>query len=292
MSRRAACASFVVAGLLGLPSAARADGLNIEKMRLDPDKDGFSTSIQLSLAFNEGNVNLLDFGASGNGAYRKGRHLVFAIGSSRFASRTRNSEGEGLADLRSEDARFTDKHQIHFRYNFRVFDWLRAEAFTQVESNEFQLIQLRSKTGVGPRFTPFQNPVFATHLGLLYMLDAEFLDLESFLSAPDPNRAESVVHRASAYLTLAYDGDRFAAQTTTYVQPRFDRFRDVRVLHETEFEVKILDHLSYKVLLGADFDREPPTFCADPEPTGCPASEVVRIRQRDLTLRNALSFAF
>jgi hypothetical protein len=66
--------------------------------------------------------------------------------------------------------------------------------------------------------------------------------------------------RWSTYLTarLALVGGKLLAQNTTYAQPRFDRFDDVRVLNETELMVRVADAFLVGVTASVLHDTQPP----------------------------------
>ncbi len=272
---------------------ASAGGLNIERERLDPDEDGIAGGFDLSFGLSQGNVNLLDIGASGNVAFRRDRHLVFVIGDSRFAARTKRIDGGTFAGLANADSRFFNRHQGHLRYNYRILDWLRAEAFTQAETNEFLVVKARGLLGTGPRFTPYANEEFGFHLGTAYMAEYEQFD-KSRLVDPGPDRSISIVHRMSAYLTLAFSRERISMQTTTYVQPRFDLWRDLRVLNENEIEVKVTEVLGLKLMTSLRYDSLPPTVCGSPLSAGIPCvdEEVRKLRPVDITVKNAIAVSF
>lgn len=79
------------------------------------------------------------------------------------------------------------------------------------------------------------------------------------LAEGDDERALTLSHRWSHYLTFSVSlDDRMSAGTTTYAQPRFDRFSDHRILNETYFEAGITDVISAKISTWMRFDSEPP----------------------------------
>jgi len=276
-----------------LPRPALASGLNIEKLRLGPREDGVSASVDLSFAYGQGNINLIDLGTDGSFAYRKQRHLVFLLGASNFSTRTKNEDGQGVAQLVDKDSIFIDKHYAHLRYNYRLEPWVTMEVFTQVQADEFLLVQVRTKHGVGPRFTPYENDQFGVRVGVQYMFDHEQLDEGRLLVAPRGS-ALSFAHRNSSYFTMSLEVDRFAAQTTTYVQPRLDDPRDVQLLHETEFSIDITKYFALKLGMNLRWDSRPPVYCADRlgAAGACPSAKVVRVQNYDLAFRNSFSFSF
>lgn len=289
---RALTAGLLLAAALS-PARALASGLNIEKLRIGPPKDGVSANVDLSLAYGQGNVNTFDFGTDGSVAFRHHRHLVFLLGSSEFSTRARNEDGEGVGQLLDKSNIFIDRHFAHLRYNYQIFEWLNAEVFTQLQSNEFLLVQIRTKHGAGPRFTAFSNKDFGVHFGVAYMFDHEQLDEDRLLVAPR-GQALSFAHRMSSYATLSLDIDRFAAQTTTYAQPRWDNWSDVQLLHETQFSVDVTEHFALKFNVNLRWDSVPPTYCAEEfdQPSDCVLDDVVKVKNYDLSFGNSFSFSF
>lgn len=294
-SRRCTRALGLTLGLavVGFVPSAHAGGLNIERMRLDPDEDGVSGGFDVSFGLAQGNVNLLDLGASGNVAFRRDRHLVFVLGDSRLAARTRRIDGGTFAGLADAENRFFNKHQGHLRYNYRILDWLRAEAFTQAETNEFLIVEARGLLGGGPRLTPFANEEFGVHWGAAYMAEYEQFD-KTRLVEPGPEQSITVVHRLSTYLTLAFSRERVSMQSTTYVQPRFDLWRDLRILNENEIEVKITEVLGLKLMTSLRYDSIPPVVCGSPLSAGMPCAddEVRELRSVDIAVKNAIAVSF
>lgn len=286
-------ASLAFAGTALVATSAMASGLNIEKLRIGRPEDGIHANVDASFAYGQGNVTLIDLGTDGSFAYRKDRHLVFLLGASNFSTRARNEDGDGVGQIIDADNVFVDRHYAHLRYNYRFLRWVTLEVFTQLQTDEFLLVQVRTKHGAGPRFTPYQNSAFGIHLGVQYMFDHEQLDPDRLLVAPRGS-ARSFAHRNSSYFTMSLDVDRFTAQTTTYVQPRLDGPRDVQILHEAEFSIDITKYFAFKLGMNLRWDSRPPIYCAERlGPDGaCPAGDIVNVRHYDLAFRNSLSFSF
>lgn len=273
------------------PRIAAATGLNTERLRVEPDEQGLSGDLQLGVNFSAGNVNRLDLRTSAALGFRRGQHLVFLIGNSSYSTRTRAIEGESLAQLLDDDSRFINRADLHLRYNYDILPWLTAELFGQVERNEFLLVESRVLFGVGPRFVPVKNDEFTMAIGTDYMLEYEALESERVVR---PLPAQTLVHRWSSYLTFSYDvSERLTMRSTTYLQPRFDLLRDLRLLTEGMLEVVLLEPVTLRLFLRLRWDSDPSEYCRSAVPAaGCPMANQVRLREVDLTVENAIAVSF
>lgn len=289
--RTLVCLALVLACLLLGSAEAHATGLNVEQIRIRPDDDGLHGSVQLGIDFQAGNTNRLDISASAALGYRRGRHVAFLVGNSKYSTRTRPLDGEDLSTLLAAESRFVNKANVHLRYNYEVREWLVPEVFGQVERDEFLLVESRVLFGLGPRFVPWANDEFTFALGTDYMLEYEALDAERVVR---PLPAQTLVHRWSSYLSLVYAAnDRLRMSSTTYVQPRFDRFADLRLLTDAALEITLVEQLSIRLGLRVRWDSQPSVFCASAIGIdGCPIDDQMRLREVDIGVENAIAVRF
>ena len=287
--RSAAAFALALAGTLA-SAPASASGLNVERVRMNPDDDGVHGGLGFGVDFQAGNTNRLDLSSSASVAFRHDRHVGFVIGSSKYSTRTRAAEGEGLSTLLDSSSRFVNKAQVHLRYNYEIRPWLVAEGFAQVERDEFLLLEGRVLFGLGPRFVPFNDGEFSLAVASDWMLEYEALDPSKVLS---PLPAKTLVHRWSSYLSLIYARERVRMASTTYVQPRFDRLADLRLMSEGTLDVTLFDPISLRLTLRLRWDTMPSTYCAsDLGVTGCPAADQIELREVDLALENSIQVRF
>lgn len=275
--------------LLAWPRAAAASGLNVEQVRLHPEDDGLSGGVQFGVDFSAGNTNRLNLRSSASLAYRHGRHVAFLLGSSQYSTRTRPVDS--ISQLFRRESRFVNKGDAHLRYNYELLSWLTPEVFAQLERNEFLLLESRILFGIGPRFVLVHNDEFNFALGSDYMLEYEALDAAQVVSPLPP---QTIVHRWSSYLSLVYAAsDRLRMSSTTYVQPRFDMFSDLRVLSEGTLDVTLIEPLSIRLNLRLRWDSEPSVFCSTAIGIGgCPAGSEQRLRELDVSIENSISISF
>lgn len=288
--RIAAWMSLALACTCVSASVAAASGLNVERVRMNPNEDGVHGGLSIGVDFQAGNTNRLDVSTSAGIAYRHRRHVVFLIGSSKYSTRTRAQLGEGLSQLLEPSSRFVSKAHLHLRYNYEVLAWLVGEAFTQIERDEFLLLEGRVLFGLGPRFVPFNDGRFSLSLGSHWMLEYEALDPAQVV---EPLPARTLVHRSSSYLSLVYAAERLRMSSTTYLQPRFDLIRDLRLLSEANVDVTLIEPVTLRLTLRLRWDTMPSIYCAkDVGIGGCAPSDRLMLRPVDLTLENAINVRF
>lgn len=232
-------AAVLVAGCL-VSSGAQAQ-VNVEAVRGDADRQGVSGRVEASVTGLAGNTEGIIAGGSGRIQLRSGRHLTFLYGTGNY---TRLNQTTSIA-----------KAMAHLRYNYELDTWVWSEAYGQVENDKFRRLTNRELVGAGPRFRLFNTKQLDAFFGTSYMAEWENLNLV----ADDAASASTLSHRWSNYLTMSLSlGDRLSAGTTTYFQPRFDRFSDYRLLNETYFEVGITEVISTKVSTWMRYDSAPP----------------------------------
>jgi hypothetical protein len=273
------------------PGTSEASGLNAERVRMTPDEDGIHGSFQIGFDFQAGNTNRLDFSTSAAIAFRRGKHVGFLVGNTKYATRTLAISGEGISALLEPRSRFINRANVHLRYNYEFLPWFTGEIFTQVERDEFLLLEGRVLFGLGPRFVPFRAGDFSIAIGTDWMLEYEALDPARIVR---PLPAQTLVHRWSSYLTLVYSADsRLRMSSTTYLQPRFDVFSDLRLLTEGILEATLIEPVSIRLLLRLRWDTDPSVYCATPVGlAGCPPTSEIRLREVDVTVENAISVRF
>jgi hypothetical protein len=105
------------------------------------------------------------------------------------------------------------------------------------------------------------------------MLERERLNLSALATESET----TVAQRSSNYVSVSLPlEERATAGCTTYVQPRFDRFRDYRILSEAFVELDVSQTVSARLAISIRHDSEPPF---DVKPT-------------DLQIKNGFSWSF
>lgn len=257
--------AVVIGLLLTTPSSAQANPVNAEVLRPNPFRPGWSGGLDGSFSLSRGNVDLLDVGGGARVQFqtlypdppaaidprRKTapfvHHRVFLTGSGRFAER--------------EGSPFMNQAFAHLRWTGMWHRRVGSDLFAQYQFNQFQRLRARVVTGVGARFEIVHLPVFMLWAGTGYMFEHDRIDV--LPEAPD--EPLTFHHRWTNYVTmrLAVFDDRLLLQNTTYVQPRFDAFADLRFLEEFEALAKVTEVFGLGATLSVLYDSEPPTGVED-----------------------------
>ncbi|MCA9695789.1 MAG: DUF481 domain-containing protein [Myxococcales bacterium] len=280
------------------PRPAAADIVNIEARRPtlpSERKDGWSGSFALKFAFRTGNLFLIDIGPNGTVNWLRGRHSVLSLFSYNFAAKADPKSGQSINDLGRQDSAFRHNGLGHLRYAFEVLRWLDVEAYTQLATDQFLLLRTRYLVGFGPRFALFEDDLFGAYLGTSYYAEHERLDPDQFLLQPGGQGPTNWWHRWSNYLTLRLRATESLLLTSiTYVQPRFDRLRDVYLLNDSVLEFKVSPYISFTLSTSIRFDSAPPTYCTgEADPAGsCPSASVYTLPTTDVRVENALLVSF
>ena len=240
MDRRFLVGLAAFAVTVGGLETARAQ-VNAEAVRGDAEREGFSGRLEANVTGRTGNTEGIIAGGSGRIQLLAGRHLSFLYGSGNY---TRLNHKTSLA-----------KAMGHLRYNYELRSWLWAEAFGQVEHDKFRRLTNRELIGAGPRFRVFETQAADLFYGTSYMAEWENMNLAD----GDTDETLTLHHRWSHYVSLSLSlTDTFTAGITAYVQPRFDRFEDFRILNENFVEAGITEMISTKVSTWMRHDSEPP----------------------------------
>src|SRR5690606_22914599 len=90
---------------------------------------------------------------------------------------------------------------------------------------------------------------------------ARFYAAALVMAEREHNRASMATTRArgSAYVSFTLEpGSVLRWVSTTYVQPRLDRFSDLRIASESVLSLKMFRRLEYQVHFTLNYDTKPP----------------------------------
>jgi hypothetical protein len=215
--------------------------VNTESLRANEEEAGFSGALGFDLAARAGNVEIVQVGLSGRLDYVGDRVTTFLVG--------RSDVGWKGGD------RFINEGLLAARLVLRRSAAVRPETFTQVNHNESRLLTFRWIVGVGLRTRLYRSTAAGLWWGSAYLFEHERLDLES--DAEHPER--TTVHRWSNYLSSRIAFTEHATLIgTVYVQPQFDKPRDVRILGEASLGATLSQSLSLVLTLLVHHDSRPP----------------------------------
>lgn len=249
--------------------------VSVEKLTVKPLKDGFSGFVQADLALARGNVEYVNVGGAVYGMWQSLHEpradadedepawmyqRVFLTANGRFAE---NAKGTYISSA-----------YAHARWTAMWHPRVGSELFAQFQYNDFIRLARRALGGAGIRFDLLHLKEVMLYGGTAVM--AEYEKVEVREGADDT--PEVTVARWTNYLTLRlalFDG-QLLLQNTVYVQPRLDRFEDIRVLNILDVVVKVSPHLAFGTALSFLHDSEPPTG----------------VKSDDLALRTSIRVSF
>ena len=229
---------IALAAALPLPVPAQ---VNVEALRQDDPPLGYSGTFGGDLTMRTGNVDLVQVGLNAR-LYRV------------TESATRLIVGTGGFGLLS-GSRFASSGLLHHRLTYRYNDLISPEWYGQLNYDRPQLLNFRAVTGGGAR-TSFASGEWGQFgMGAALMLEHERLAL--------PDSAVHLDHttmiRGSYFLTLRLvPNENLVITSTTYLQPAFSDFGDLRTLANLRIATSVTDELDLTVSFDLRYDSRPP----------------------------------
>lgn len=214
--------------------------VNAESLRSTLEKHPTFLWIDGALVGRAGNTNTTTFSGSVFGGVSHRPHVFFAKATADY----------GQAEHVTNVARWS----THARYNYVLTDLFALEALVQAQHDRFQRLAVRDMYGAGIRLTPYATDEMELAFGTTYLAQHEIV-----LSTDQYAGYDQIQHRSSTYaawnvaLTPIVEGS-----AVLYVQPRFDKPDDMRVLHEAYVQVTITKVLAAKVSGSLWYDSDPP----------------------------------
>jgi hypothetical protein len=280
---------------LGSVEARATVHIEMARKQLESREEGLSGQIELRFSMRQGNVNLLDFAGASHLALRRKRHFAILLSESRLVALTTWRRGQTTADLSDPSTRIQNQNMGHARYNFAFTRWLRGEGFVQLQADEFLIVRTRFLMGTGPRFVIHDGEVLRFAVGTSYMAEYEALDELRLVRQRPEAPARNWWHRWNNYASVtARFGERLGIGISTYVQPRFDMFRDLRVSATGQLTIDLGEHWAFKLLTSLEYDSLAPVACARAIEPGaiCARDDEFPLRGVDLGIQNAITVKF
>jgi len=219
--------------------SAAAQVTNVEARRVKTDTTGWYGEINTGFKFVREVGNVFTSNSDARIQFKDKKNLYLALGEYNWSG--------------ARGKTFTHNAYLHLRYNRKLKpDWLRWEAFTQVQFNEITRINLRWLLGTGPRFKLKEKERSSVYWGTLYMFEiTKELDIEG-------NRLDRYEHRKSSYLSFSlFPVDNLSIISTSYYQPRIDNWSDFRVSNVSELRAKITKRLVLSMVYKFNYDAYP-----------------------------------
>jgi hypothetical protein len=256
--------SSVFALALALSASPAQATVNIEKYRMALAEDGAAGSASLGVTWKAGNVETFEASLGGTAGFRRGRHLLLGVVSGTYAAKRTGDDRLEDPDgtLFQTDARYSNKLLGALRYNLELNERLAGELFTQLQYDEFLLLDLRSLGGLGGRVKLLSGERGNLHLGSGAMLEYESQDPERV--AEDPT---TLAYRWTSYISFSLQpAEGVTISSTSYAQPRFTDFSDYRLLNESALSLAITEHFSLAVVFTLRHDSDPAALVAGEPP--------------------------
>ncbi len=204
-------------------------------------KPGLNVTIEGSIDARSGNTRLLLLGGNSLLHYLSGPNIFFIL--------LRGELGKNAG------ADFSRKHFEHVRYRRTIAGPFDFEFFAQYQEDVLRRLAVRAIVGMGPRLRAVDWKWFQVAFGCTPLL--EFEQLASGVE-PDASQHGYDVRLSTYSLIAVQPSEKLKLSQTIYLQPRVDRFRDVRVLHEIEASAQVNKHLAFKGSISSMYDSRPP----------------------------------
>jgi len=217
------------------PHLAKAQIINIEDKRISSqDSTHWLGSINLGFNLYENNGSVFTLKGGMIIEYDKGKHLWLAVNQFNL--------------VKAEGSNFVNDGFQHVRYNFQLRPRLTYEAFAQAQYNERVRIKIRGLLGTGLRYQLLKDEAF--YLGLSYMYEYEEESKSNII-----RRGQ----RMSSYVSFSIrPSEVFSISNTSYFQPLFTNWNDLRLSSQTNILIKITNRLSFTTSFSITYDTQVP----------------------------------
>jgi Protein of unknown function, DUF481 len=231
--------SFIVLMLIYCISTQKAQSqiLNVESLRMVTDTVGWSGQMGLAISASKYTKSFFTFNSNGHIQLKQEKNLYLVVAN--------------IDMVNVDGASFNKTGFAHFRYNRKLSEWVKLEAFTQIQSNVLTKIGSRWLNGVGIRLKLSQYEKAKFYYGLTYMHESEKIT---------DRTVTDQANRVSSYFTFTLAPESIVTfSNTTYVQPLIGNIHDFRVSNDINLAFKINKHLSLITSLHYLYDSKPPT---------------------------------
>jgi hypothetical protein len=205
---------------------AHAQLVNIEAKRMQTDSTRFVLKADLLINYTDNN---------GEYVLRVGSNLSTQLKSKSLKDIYFLVLNYNLVRTKNED--FQNAWFAHLRYNHKITDFFRLEAFIQDQNNTQLTIVRRKLIGAGFRFKLLNKKNTTMYFGNTYMYEIENLNNsdQRFFN-----------HRNSSYLSLnqSFEKSKFMLTGTIYFQPLYRDIKNHRILSQFKAELPLTKTIS------------------------------------------------
>ena len=230
----------ILAALTGLIFAPSAFAIvNIENLRMDEQKVGWSTSTTLSVKGKRGNTDEDDYGLDGgiqwiDKEHQRGDLLLFSATQSQANQQT-----------------YSEAYFVHLRHTEHLTERWAWELFLQHESDPLTDDRLRNLAGTNLRYRLTAIP-FNGHAGF------GLLQEQRSVEPTGQDKVERETTRFNLYLNSSHQlTETTDWKISLYAQPKTDNWDDVRAIASTGISVKINSTFALTLDLSYSHDSEP-----------------------------------
>ncbi len=224
--------SIVILFICLIQSNVNAQLVNIEskRMQLDSIRFGLKSDLLLNYTDNNGDY-LFELGSNITTQYKSKdlKKIYFLLGNYNL--------------VRSNEQDLRNSWFIHLRYNQKLSELFRLEAFIQQQNNGLLTITNRSLVGAGIRLKMVSTEATKVYFGNAYMYEIEKINTtgQKFYN-----------HRNSSYLSVshAWKKANLDLTTTIYFQPLYKYIGNHRILQQYKAELPINKVVSLSALFN------------------------------------------
>lgn len=215
---------------------SRAQIVNVESRRIQSDSTGLLGNFGVSFKLDKNKVQVLNLNANAQIEYKNLRNIYLFLVNYDF--------------LKGDSQTLQNNLFFHLRYNYKITDLLRLEAFTQVQQNSLSGIKSRWLIGAGPRFKIAGSKKLSLYAASLVMYEDEHEQTKPAILHKDI--------RNSSYATASWrPDDRTEIATTLFYQPLFRDLSDFRLLHELRLKFQFTKKFSFFTTWAFLYDSKP-----------------------------------
>lgn len=226
---------ILIISFLFFQNMLHAQIINIEDKRIrTKDSVSWYGDFALNASVIQLNKSILTFRGTAQIEYKKNKHLLLSL--------------SDYTLLKGGSESFENAAFQHLRYNYKLYNTLSWELFTQVQNNKIQHIQFRGLTGTGVRWRMYKS---GNGKSRIYIGTAFMQEYNRF-------KNEGVMHfsRISSYLSAIYEPNKQVKMSSnTYYQPNLSDFGEARLNTQNTLDFKFNKHLSFRIdfTLGYDY---------------------------------------
>lgn len=217
--------------------------VNVESQRIQSDSIRFVLNADLSYTNQKNNDEKLSIFTSSIASQIKSKSLkdIFLVLFNVDYSEANNQQ-------------LSNSLMVHLRYNRKISNQFRLEAFYQFQKNELLGINYRHLFGFGPRIKILENKKSKLFYGLLFMHEKEMTVDENNTTRYDNFNRVSTYMAAS--IKLPKDIGEF--DIVTYYQPYLNNFCNYRLNNQASLVFNITNHIKLTNTISLLFDASPP----------------------------------